>query len=73
MAFRQWHISDLITNLQKAQKRLGDLPVTVSRDEEGNGFAVLGQCEEKAEDGYNSISVDDHNKPTELILWPFDI
>jgi len=72
MAFKQWKISDLITELEKAKKRYGNLPMMASRDEEGNGFCPLGQCSANVEDGYSSIGVDDALKPTQCILWPFD-
>jgi hypothetical protein len=72
MAFKQWKVSDLIRELQKAQRRYGDLPMLASRDEEGNGFNPLGQCSANVEDGYCSIGVDDALKPTKIILWPFD-
>lgn len=34
-------ISDLITHLKQAKKELGDLPVILSSDEEGNSFSTV--------------------------------
>lgn len=72
MAFKQWNVSDLIRELQKAQKRYGDLPMLASRDAEGNDFCPLGQVSEDVEDGYSSVGVDEATKPKSIILWPFD-
>jgi len=57
-------LKDLISKLQDIYKEVGNLPVVMSRDEEGNGFGTLDP------DDFEKFSTSIENDGKILVLWP---
>ena len=74
-------ISELITQLEGIKMSRGNIPIFVSKDEEGNGFSelysleVLNQSKSSWSDFYSDQDINDEEEDpadfnTVLVLWP---
>lgn len=62
MAIKTLRISELIKELQKIKKQVGDVPVIHQRDPEGNGFGTIDAC---------TVCSDDTEIGTAVFIFPY--
>lgn len=71
--FKQYKISDLIKELRQQKSEHGDLPVSLSSDEEGNSFQPVGDCINDNPDGSKSRCIPFSAEDGVLTIWPTSI
>lgn len=64
-------ISDLIKHLQRIQNTIGDVPVYLSSDSEGNSYGTIEIKDSSATLGMEYDSFGWNNKHTALIISPY--